>query len=62
MSMDDQDADKKIYLFAKELLDDLSVDELTDRINGLQQEISRCENEITARRATSEAAESVFRK
>lgn len=62
MSMDNQDADKKVYQFAKELLDDLSVDELTDRIKGLSQEISRCENEITARRATNEEAESVFRK
>lgn len=62
MSMEDQDTNKKIYQFAGELLDDLSVDELTDRIMNLQLEVSRCESEITARRATNEAAESVFRK
>ena len=62
MSMDDPEAGKKVYQFAGELLDDLSIDELKDRIANLHLEISRCENEIDARHATNEAAESVFRK
>lgn len=62
MGMHDQDADKKVYQFATEVLDDQSIEELNDRIESLRLEISRCENEIAARHETNEAAESVFRK
>lgn len=62
MGMDDPEAGKKVYQLAAELLDDLSIDELQERIEHLRLEIGRCEGEIASKNSTKETAESVFRK
>lgn len=58
----DEDTGKSVPDFLKEPLDDLSIDELEERIENLRLEISRCETEIGAKNSTKETAESVFRK
>lgn len=46
----------------KRLLDDMSIDELKERIGTLQAEIARCEAAITKKEATRRAAEAAFFK
>jgi uncharacterized small protein (DUF1192 family) len=58
----DGDTGEKVPDFMKEPLDDLSIDELAERIENLRLEVSRCETEIEAKNSTKETAESVFRK
>ena len=62
MTIDEHDFRKVNYDFAKEPLDSLSLDELADRIDQLRLEISRCENEITAKQSTKMLADGFFRK
>ena len=62
MTMDGDDPRKTNYDFAKEPLDSLSIDELTDRIDQLRLELSRREREIVAKQSTKMAADSFFKK
>lgn len=41
-------------------LDNLSVSELEERITALREEISRCENAITKKKSTLNAAQALF--
>jgi uncharacterized small protein (DUF1192 family) len=44
------------------LLEDMSIEELTDRIEALRGEIERCEAAITRKKASRQAAEQAFFK
>ncbi len=41
-------------------LEDMSIDELTSRIETLKEEITRCEDEITKKKAVKNAADAIF--
>lgn len=46
----------------KRLLEDMSIDELKERIDTLKAEIARCEAQIARKEATRKAAEAAFFK
>jgi uncharacterized small protein (DUF1192 family) len=46
----------------KRLLDDMSIQELKERIEGLKEEIGKCEAAIVKKEATRKAAEAAFFK
>lgn len=46
----------------KRLLDDMSIDELKERIVALKEEIARCEAQVVRKEATRKAAEAAFFK
>jgi uncharacterized small protein (DUF1192 family) len=61
MFLDDDRPKKPAAAQPGEKLDDLSVDELRARIALYQEEITRLEGEITAKKAHRKAADSFFR-
>lgn len=61
MDTDEHEPRKISYDFSREILDGYSVDDLTDRIEQLRAEISRCESEVLARQSTRMAADGFFK-
>jgi uncharacterized small protein (DUF1192 family) len=47
---------------AKRLLDDMSIEEIRERIEALKQEITACEAAVAKKEATRKAAEAAFFK
>ena len=54
--------DEEPVRVVKRLLDDMSIQELKERIEALKQEISACEAMINKKEATRKAAEAAFFK
>ncbi len=64
MDLDDlpKKKDRPIDAVEAEKLDDYSVDELRERIRVLKREIERTEQELSAKSASKQAAEAIFKK
>ncbi len=61
MNFDDDETKQRAAITLADDLSPLSVEELTKRIELLQQEISRVETEILNKKSTKSAAENVFK-
>lgn len=61
MNPEEPERPKKIDVSVGDNLESLSVDELEVRIMALQEEIGRCQDEISAKQSSRASAESVFK-
>lgn len=62
MAFDDFDPKEDAPDFTTEILDDLSLHELEERIAHLESEIARCREMIGSKQGSKEEAESFFKK
>ena len=62
MDWDDARPKPKKQIVVGEVLHDLSVNELKERIDALRQEIARVEAELSGKQSQSEAADKLFKR